>query len=69
LAVAVSIPIHPITGRHSLSPTSYARPTWASLAVGLPCLVAGRRNGFTVFHLSNKNRLGSVYLPAVLVSL
>jgi hypothetical protein len=61
----VSARIRPITGRHSLSPSSHTRT-----AIGSPCGVPTQRwelYGFTTFRGTDWIGLGSLYTPAVLI--
>ncbi len=59
-------PIHPITGRHSLSPSSFANHTVRLPYESLSCVQEHDR--FTTFHRYTMHGLGSASPPVVLVS-
>lgn len=60
----VSIPVRPITRRHSLSPLSFTR-----ISISVPCgslaRCSGREYGFTVFRTSYTNSVDPAFPPVM----
>ena len=62
MGILLATPIHPITGWHSLFPTSYTRTTFG-LSYDWLTWCPQERYGLTLFHITDVNGLGPVYPP------